>query len=154
MKEKDKNQPELLDFWVSSIVPYSKIYKTQHFGKWTCFRPQVRGETPALLGPLERPNLYHSTTLVGVRLNFTTGGLRPISSSWRQAPWNSRHSNFISQLNTCGPYVSLGVLTWHPFWWENGCVVYNCCARQHSHSHFRVPRDSWPIYAFLHSRLY
>jgi hypothetical protein len=32
---------------------------------------------------------------------FTAGGLPPISSSWRQAPWDSRHSNFIFQLNTC-----------------------------------------------------
>jgi hypothetical protein len=39
---------------------------------------------------------------------FTTGGLPPISSSWRQAPWGSGHSNFIFQLNTCGysPYVT------------------------------------------------
>jgi hypothetical protein len=38
---------------------------------------------------------------------FTTGGLSPISSSWRQAPRDSRHSNFIFQLNSCGycPYV-------------------------------------------------
>jgi hypothetical protein len=33
---------------------------------------------------------------------FTTGGLPPISSSWRQAPWDSRHSNSIFQLNTRG----------------------------------------------------
>jgi hypothetical protein len=31
---------------------------------------------------------------------FTTGGLPPISASWRQAPWYST-SNFIFQLNTC-----------------------------------------------------
>jgi hypothetical protein len=38
----------------------------------------------------------------------TTGGLLPISSSWRQASWDLRHSNFIFQLNTCGnsPYVT------------------------------------------------
>jgi hypothetical protein len=38
---------------------------------------------------------------------FTTGGLLPVSSSWRQAPWDSRHSNCTFQLNTCGysPYV-------------------------------------------------
>jgi hypothetical protein len=33
---------------------------------------------------------------------FTTGGLPPISSFWRKAPCDSRHSNFIFQLNTCG----------------------------------------------------
>jgi hypothetical protein len=31
---------------------------------------------------------------------FTTGGLPPISSSWRQAPWDSRPSIHF-QLNTC-----------------------------------------------------
>jgi hypothetical protein len=36
---------ELLGFWTLSIAWYSK--------KWICFHPQVRGETPTLLGPLE-----------------------------------------------------------------------------------------------------
>jgi hypothetical protein len=42
---------------------------------------------------------------------FTTGGLPPISSSWRQAPWDSRHSNFIFQLNTWAysPYVTFSL---------------------------------------------
>jgi hypothetical protein len=46
--------------------------------------------------------------LFRVGVNFTTGGLMPISSSWRQAPWDSQHSNFIFQLNTCGysPHVT------------------------------------------------
>jgi hypothetical protein len=36
-----------------------------------------------------------------------SGGLPPISSSWRQGPWDSRAANFF-QLNTCGysPYVT------------------------------------------------
>jgi hypothetical protein len=33
---------------------------------------------------------------------FTAGGLVPVSSSWRQAPWDSRSEFFIFQLNTCG----------------------------------------------------
>jgi hypothetical protein len=39
---------------------------------------------------------------------FTTGGLPPISSSWRQVLWDSRPVFFISQPNTCGysPYVT------------------------------------------------
>jgi hypothetical protein len=39
---------------------------------------------------------------------FTTGGLSLISLSWWQAPWDSRHSNFIFQLNTFGhsPYAT------------------------------------------------
>jgi hypothetical protein len=38
---------------------------------------------------------------------FTTGGLPPISSSWRQAPWDSRPA-FFFQLNSCfhSPYVT------------------------------------------------
>jgi hypothetical protein len=38
---------------------------------------------------------------------FTTGGLQPISSSWRQAPWDSRPA-ISFQLNTCGysPYIT------------------------------------------------
>jgi hypothetical protein len=37
---------------------------------------------------------------------FTTGGLTPVSSSWRQAPWDPWPVFF--QLNTCGysPYVT------------------------------------------------
>jgi hypothetical protein len=34
--------------------------------------------------------------------SFTTGGLPPISSSWRQAPGDSRPVIFIFQLNICG----------------------------------------------------
>jgi hypothetical protein len=36
------------------------------------------------------------------QIYFTPGGLPPISSSWRQAPWYSLPVNFIFQLNTCG----------------------------------------------------
>jgi hypothetical protein len=38
---------------------------------------------------------------------FTIGGLPPISSSWRRAPWDSR-PEFFSQLNTCGriPHIT------------------------------------------------
>jgi hypothetical protein len=39
---------------------------------------------------------------------FTTGCLPPISSSWRQASWDSGPVIFFLQLNTCGhsPYVT------------------------------------------------
>jgi hypothetical protein len=38
---------------------------------------------------------------------FTTGSLPPISSSWRQAPWDSRPEIYFFQLNSCcnSPYV-------------------------------------------------
>jgi hypothetical protein len=44
---------------------------------------------------------------VRVRVSFATGGLPPISSSSRQAPWDSRPV-VVLQLNTCGysPYVT------------------------------------------------
>jgi hypothetical protein len=39
--------------WVFGFCPSSGIlknYKIQRFGNWICFRPQVRGETPNILG--------------------------------------------------------------------------------------------------------
>jgi hypothetical protein len=54
------------NYWVSGLCPSSGLLetsKTQRFGNWICFRPQVREEkTPAQLGPLERANLNHWTT--------------------------------------------------------------------------------------------
>jgi hypothetical protein len=53
---------------------------------------------------------------------FTTGGLPPISSSWRQAPWDSRpvilFSNWI---------LTVIVIMQHTLWREDGSVVYNFC---------------------------
>jgi hypothetical protein len=63
-----------------SIVRYSRNWKTRRFGKLILFGPQVRaretsapfrasgeGETPTLLGPLERANLNHWTRLSSER---------------------------------------------------------------------------------------
>jgi hypothetical protein len=51
---------------------------------------------------------------------FTTGGLPPSSSFWRQAPWDSRPAFF---------QLKLGVIALmkHPPWREDGSVFYNCC---------------------------
>jgi hypothetical protein len=48
--------------------------------------------------------LYQLTTLGHSHSHsyFTTGGLRPVSSSWRQAPLRLTTSNSFSKLNTCG----------------------------------------------------
>jgi hypothetical protein len=47
--------------------------------------------------------LSHYCNLTDLRISYyTTGRLPPISSSWRQASWDSRHSNFIFQMNTYG----------------------------------------------------
>jgi hypothetical protein len=56
-----KDVSVLLDFWIMSFVQYSK---KQRLGNWICFRPQVKGDTPILLGPLERANLYQWTDYV------------------------------------------------------------------------------------------
>jgi hypothetical protein len=46
-------------------VDYRPIFwklEKELFGNWTCFYPQVRGDTPTLLGSLERTNLNHWRT--------------------------------------------------------------------------------------------
>jgi hypothetical protein len=55
---------EILGFRTLSIVRIFPKYqwKTQRFGNWICFRPQVREDTTQL-GPLERANLNHWTRL-------------------------------------------------------------------------------------------
>jgi hypothetical protein len=53
---------------------------------------------------------------------FTTGGLQPISSSWRQAPWDPR-PEFLFYNRTLAVFV----LMLHPTWRQDGFVVYNCC---------------------------
>jgi hypothetical protein len=43
------------------MVQNSKNCKTQSFGNWICFRPQMKGmKTPTLWGPLERGNLIRT----------------------------------------------------------------------------------------------
>jgi hypothetical protein len=52
---------------------------------------------------------------------FMTGGIPPVSSSWRQAPWDSRPAIFFNWI------LSVKVLMYYPLWREDGSVVYNCC---------------------------
>jgi hypothetical protein len=52
---------------------------------------------------------------------FTTGGLPPIGSSWRQAPRDPRPVFLVKWTFT------VIVLMWHPLWREDGSVIYNCC---------------------------
>jgi hypothetical protein len=72
---------------------------------------------------------------------FTTGGLPPISSSWRQAPWDSR-SAFFFQLNVCGhsPYVTSLKRGWV------GSLQLLLALASEVISQTRVPRDSWPYF--------
>jgi hypothetical protein len=75
---------------------------------------------------------------------FTTGDLSPISSSWRQAPWESRPV-FFFQLNTSfhSPYVTSSLTTF----------TVAAESRQRSHSQVQVLRDSWPHFSVSDSRL-
>jgi hypothetical protein len=58
------------NYWVFGLCPLPGILESrkQCFRNWICFHPHVKGEIPTLLGPLERANLNHWTTLV----RFTT----------------------------------------------------------------------------------
>jgi hypothetical protein len=64
--------PELLGFWTSSIIRYSKN-QTTRFENWIFVRSQVR-ETPTLLGPSEKANLNHWTTNTESESYVTTDG--------------------------------------------------------------------------------
>jgi hypothetical protein len=51
------------------------LERIQRFGNWSCFRPKLRGETPTLLGPVERVNLNHwSKTLRSLVFRIPEGG--------------------------------------------------------------------------------
>jgi hypothetical protein len=41
----DSSYSELLGFWTLSIIQYSGNYKTQRFGNWISFCPQMREDT-------------------------------------------------------------------------------------------------------------
>jgi hypothetical protein len=81
-----REKSELLGSWTYSIVPYSKNYKTQCFGNWTCFRPQVRRETLTL--PLERAN-FKGPNRVGVSPSPEDGN----RSSFRNIVFSSFQNN-------------------------------------------------------------
>jgi hypothetical protein len=66
------------NYWLFGLCLSSGIIKArkQRFGNWICFRPQVRGETLSLLGPLERANLNHWTSDWGWFLCFLVCSIR------------------------------------------------------------------------------
>jgi hypothetical protein len=53
------------NYWVFGLCPSSGILKTREYNisETGCFLPQVKGETPTLLCPLERANLNLSIPL-------------------------------------------------------------------------------------------
>jgi hypothetical protein len=88
----------------SRIIPVAQLSasKSNSSQGLNCSSPLTHSLTNQLA-------LLHCTNSVKSQSQsyFTAGTLPPISSPWRQAPWDSRHSNFIFQLNTCDyrPYV-------------------------------------------------
>jgi hypothetical protein len=65
---------------------------------------------------------------------FTIGGLRPISSSWPQAPRDSDLQYFFLRDILSDERMGLS-------------FTIAAELRQRSHSHVRVPRDSWSHFA-------
>jgi hypothetical protein len=53
----ENHQFKAIILTITEFFGLSRNYKTQRFGNCICFHPQERGETPTLLGPLERANL-------------------------------------------------------------------------------------------------
>jgi hypothetical protein len=64
-EHKEVYATELLGSWTLSIVRYSRNQKTQCFGSWILFRPQVKDDDTYSVGPLERANLNHWSSEVG-----------------------------------------------------------------------------------------
>jgi hypothetical protein len=50
-----------------------------------------------------------------------TGGLRPVSLSWCQVPWDLRPLLFFNWT------LAVIVHMQHPLWREDGSIIYNCC---------------------------
>jgi hypothetical protein len=76
---------------------------------------------------------------------FISGGLPPISSSWKQAPWELRPVILLSNW-------TLAVIGLSD---ERMGLSFTIAAgsRQRSHSQIRAPRDSWPYFTLSDSRL-
>jgi hypothetical protein len=71
------------DYWIFGLCPSSFILKTQRFGNWICFRPQVRGEISTPLGPLETAHHNHWTGYVlNGRVSIPGKGYKFFSSAW------------------------------------------------------------------------
>jgi hypothetical protein len=94
-----------------------------------------------LTNPLLRVSQSHSY--------FTTGGLPPISSSWRRAPWYSRPDFFLS-IEHLRSYSLYNI-----FSDDRMGLSFTIAAgpRQRIHSQIRVPWDSKPYFTVSESRL-
>jgi hypothetical protein len=90
------------------------VRREEGFDYYWSFPPLLGSDSAGAYSLSLTHSLTHSCrTVLQSQSYFRTGGLLPISSSWRQAPWDSWHSNFIFQLNTCGysPCVTFSLMT-------------------------------------------
>jgi hypothetical protein len=69
--------------------------------------------------PLPQVHSTRQPTLSQSQSYFTTGGLPPIISSWRQAPWDPRPEIYFFNWT-----LAVIVLMWHPLWRDDGFVCY------------------------------
>jgi hypothetical protein len=78
---------------------------------------------------------------------ITTGGIPPVSTSWRQAPWDSQPVFFFNWT------FAVVVLMLHPLWQEDGSFTIAAGLHQRSHSRIQVSRISRPYFSVSDSRL-
>jgi hypothetical protein len=154
-------------FGILPIVWYSKTRKhdvseTGHVSLFTW-----EGQTPTLLGPLERANLNYWTQWTGDEVgghpflisnfnHWTTNGkskfkviLRPtISRPVRlgvRLPYGTRDQFFsflLQEFSDMHRFVDVG----RPLWREVRSVLFNCCGTSRAQSFsVLVPRDSWTM---------
>jgi hypothetical protein len=97
-------------------------YQFLTFRNWDSQLTQPSRPSPAHLTAVSR--LFHGGQSQRQRQRqsyFMTGCLPPISSSWRQVPWDSLPAFLFNWAR------EVIALMWHPLWREDGSVVYNCC---------------------------
>jgi hypothetical protein len=85
-------------------LPWRVQLNCEHSTNWVPGLAAVSHQPPSLLftGWFSTDNWTgQSQSQSRSQKYFTTGGLLPISSSWRQAPWDPR-PDFFFQLNSCG----------------------------------------------------
>jgi hypothetical protein len=114
-----------------------------------CLSCQLHRSNP-VTNSLSPINSLHCTALLctdRTQSHFTTGGLPPISSSWRQTPCNPRPVFFFNW--TLPVIVLCNILSD-----ERTGLSFTIAAgpRHCSHSRVRVPRDSWPYFTVSDSR--
>jgi hypothetical protein len=107
------------DSWPHFTVSNSRLPPTWR-ARSPYLYPQEQGGP--VVPPVTRFPIRRLLRLAGLQSQryFTTGGLSPISSSWRQAPWDLRPEIFFFKLSPCGnsPYVKSSLTRrWVCFLW-------------------------------------